>query len=286
MIHCQASERKTALIFVSNMGALMSIFSEVNHVRRGDICLLSPDRCMDSIIAQLGQGDIHALDVAVYRLDQHEGSHAVRPYEKGEMHPSLTESVEVLSRCRSVQSNQMAVLLQEIQKSMRLMRQHVDINTFDDVLMLMQASSVLRLIEQCAAEHAGQSRSLQAAADSLGITTDANQYGYLINVVAHDVLKTWGEWGTAERFAEIDSEIDLANVNVFVIPTQKSNRQVKVVEEDPILAVLEQWVARLQRESCGESSVFIDPSLYPRLNGFHVRENSYVLSLEGLRASA
>lgn len=266
----------------------MSIFLEVNlnHVRRGDICLLSPERCIDAIIAQLALGDIHHLDVAVYRLDQHEGSHAVRPYEKGEMYPSLTESTDVLSRCRSSQSNQMSELLQEIQKSMRLMHQHVDINTFDDVLMLMQSSSVLRLIEQVGKAHAGQSRTLQAAADSLGLTTDPNQYGYLINVVAHDILKTWGEWGTFERAAEIDSEIDLANVNVFVIPTQKSNRQVEVVEEDPVLAVLEQWISRLQKESGDESAVFIDPSLYPRLKDLQIRGNSQVLSLEGLRATA
>lgn len=264
----------------------MSILSEVNHVRRGDICLLGSGRCVDSIIAQLGLGDIHPLDVAVYRLDNHEGSHAVRPYEKGEMHPSLTESAEVLSRCRAVQSNQMSELLQEIQKSMRVQRQHVDINSFDDVLMLMQASSVSRLIAQGAAEHPNQSRALLSAAEKLGFSTDVNQYGYLINVVAHDVLKTWGEWGTAERVAEIDSEIDLANVNVFVLPTHKSNRQVDVVEEDPILAVLEQWIERLRRDSGDESAVFIDPSLYPRLKDLRVSENGHVLSFQEARASA
>lgn len=248
--------------------------TDFSTFRAGDIYLLSPET-YQAMKASLLSDSMLKGSLSIIRLDGASGNSAVRPLMNTDLRTGLANTGIVLSRCQSEKIRSLGDLCSLYADILRTLEYNDSVGAYDDIIMALQPQRLIHIKQQLIEhDHALREAWEERLNELCAQVPRCDEYGYLLNVAAHNVIRRWARFGGADNKTDIQSDIDMTKVNIIVDYESVPADSIMETGEDPMLPVMEHWLSTLQ-PYMEESEIHLDPLLidrYKRLNsqGFSV----------------
>jgi len=151
------------------------------------------------------------------------------------------------------------------------------ISCYSDVLSMLQESTLVSVVEQLKDVNHPLASLFKHKVCELLARFD---YDYLVNVIVHNVLKEWGEFGSSNSNTEHVGKLPIAKANVLVIPDDCDLSILKQTGFDPLIPSIQVCISMFFSELDEPPIIGLDPNLLKRLGGIGVELNNHDQNLK------
>lgn len=232
-------------------------------LKLGDLYFVTVDFFNNEFLHHIDNTPIYKDDIAIYRLDNVAGTYASRPFLDMTVSDAFLNSARFFARCQNEKVNILGTLCEELSIAHNVISQTVSAGSHDDVIYLLSDAQIKKVIVELDALEHPSAKIITRLADTLDTRSDT--YGYLLNVIAYNLLKTFGECGEIDKETEILKTFSSTNVNVCVIESQVWENLKKETKEDPLIPAIENWIEDYSKECPGVFSVHFSLDTKERL---------------------
>jgi hypothetical protein len=233
--------------------------------QEGDIYLLSPDTYHDAVKPLLTKSE-HASksNFATMRLDGESGTDAIRPFMNSNLRTGLFNTGRLLVRCHSDKLQALGALCLLYTEALRELEYNDPVGAYDDIIMALQPQRLIHIKAQLREHHSHSFDEWEDRIDVLRAQVPrCDEYGYLLNVSAHNVIRRWARFGGADNRTRITNEIDMTKINIIIDYVHVPDESMRETGEDPMIPVMEDWLSMLAPYN-KDSSLHLDSQLSGR----------------------
>jgi hypothetical protein len=215
--------------------------------QEGDIYLLSPDTYHEAVKPLLNKsGDASKSKFAIMRLDGESGTDAIRPFMNSNLRTGLLNTGRLLIRCHSEKLQALGALCLLYADALRELEHNDPVGAYDDIIMALQPQRLIHIKAQLHEHHSHSLSEWENRIQALCAQVPrCDEYGYLLNVSAHNVIRRWARFGGADNRTRITNEIDMTKINIIIDYANVPNESIRETGEDPMLPVMEDWLSML-----------------------------------------
>tara|TARA_Y100000310_G_scaffold340651_1_gene437192 strand:+ start:1205 stop:1981 length:777 start_codon:yes stop_codon:yes gene_type:complete len=238
------------------------MMNTTSELSMGELYLISPtlfqQEFKDNTVGNI-------VPVHLHRLDNVAGSHAMRPYMNSQLIPALKGTARVLKLCRGAPLRALGdfcELYAEVAKTLGI---NPPVGAYDDIILALQPSQIMTMGRRITDQNM-KTLWLDTVATLQADRTNNDEYGYLLNVVAYNVMRRWSKGGAANNKTILTERFDIECANILIVPDAVSPQCFQETGEDPLIPVIESWASYMMSDIGDDGMVFIDSLLHPRLS--------------------
>jgi hypothetical protein len=233
--------------------------------QEGDIYLLSPDTYYEAVKPLLNRGGATSKsNFAIMRLDGESGTDAIRPFMSSDLRTGLFNTGRLLARCHSDKLQALGSLCLLYTEALRELECNDPVGAYDDIIMALQPQRLIHVKAQLHEHHSTLFDEWENRIQALCAQVPrCDEYGYLLNVSAHNVIRRWARFGGADNRTRITNEIDMTKINIIIDYAHVPDESMRETGEDPMIPVMEDWLSMLSPYN-EDSSLHIDTHLSER----------------------
>lgn len=236
-------------------------------MRRGDLYLISPTDYQYYLTKKKETDSLLLEDTAVYNVNGSHGSHAIRTLASMPLDLALEKAAVLLGKCRKLDLLLLSALIEEIAYGFKELNTKLIVGDFDDIIIALQPEQIKVTVEHLRAIGSNRADEIVNKFNDLTAGDGLDDYGYILNVAAHNVLQCWATWGDDESQTIIQNEFDEANINILVIHESVSDECLKETHIDPVIPSLELLIEDYAKKTSNTCLVHLSPELKERLAG-------------------
>jgi hypothetical protein len=227
-----------------------------NMLRAGDLHVISSTTYEDYISHLIG--DLENGTVSVVRFDDVPGQQALHPYISTDIQQAMLSTSQLLKHTKQEDFKLLATLCGLLSDIYIHTGNTRAVGAYDDVILELQMSNLTRIASQLPQKCTFREE-LQSLITLLSM--DIDHYGYLLNVCAHEIIRLFGQAGSANANTVIQSEMFISNINILVVPCGE-----KSIKKQQIFPTISYWQNFLSSQLGDDFALWSDDetlSLWP-----------------------
>lgn len=197
----------------------------------------------NNVLAKTIQEDpLASQNIALFRLDNVAGTHASRPLSNLRADRAFADAAMLFSFCQNEKLIELGKLCNLLCDLNSILPGTELINGYEDIVVSLSHSHLAKIIA-----HSGEQRLAQIdalASMMVDLKTESEEYGYLVNVIAYNILMTWSLCGEANSDTQVDKGLGLTTINVLIVPETSSESGLKETREDPLIPATKAWIKK------------------------------------------
>ena len=189
------------------------------------------------------------------------GSTSIRPFMFSDSIDGLRHAVALLKTSQLALSSKLVELCELYIEGLTLLSKRDSISCYSDILTMLQKDILVDFAYELKNQGFLHSLFLRKIDDITGV----DDYDYYINVVLHNLLREWGEFGNSNSETIHLAKLPITKANILVIPNECERTLINVAGFDPLVPSIKLCINMFFRELDEEPIIGLDPDLLGRL---------------------
>ena len=229
----------------------------------GDIFFVTLEHYNSVMLNTLQNNPILQHNIAIFRLDGVAGSHAFRPFMNSRADRAFLDAATLFSFSKNERIKALGELCSLLHGLNAIIPSGDLVNSHDDILVSLSHNHLTKIVE---ATSGHKIKSVDKLIETMSaLNTSSEEYGYLLNVVAHNILKTWSLCGEANSSTKLDKSFGETHVNILIVPERPSKERLAETLEDPLIPAMKAWIQTHSKRCNLPFLVHISDDLQSRL---------------------
>lgn len=252
--------------------------STLSLLRRGDLFFVTPQEFKGEFHDELFSDDsLLKDDVALYSFDKATlGTHTLRNYMRLPLTEALSKTAQLLHKSRRLSLVLLASLVEDVAIGLSKLDNHEVVSDFEDIIIALLPGRILEIASKLEEKNEDISLAIKERFKELNSGVDENGYGYLLNVLAHNIIQSWANMGLATSNTSIINEIDSVDLNILILDREVNWECFQESKMDPLLPALELLIDDYSKSSNNTCLIHISKDLKARLSPLKINTSILV----------